>query len=122
MGCACRYEVLDLMGFILICWLTLHVLVHGLDEDGTTDVGGAPPACHGRRHSRRQRCRTLTRRGSAMGVAPPTFPWCTSLASHCARDPTIITALDAEKFSCYFFDCNIFRIHGRTFPIEILQK
>ncbi|KAE8783466.1 putative pre-mRNA-splicing factor ATP-dependent RNA helicase [Hordeum vulgare] len=28
--------------------------------------------------------------------------------------------LDAEKFSRYFFDCNIFTIPGRTFPVEIL--
>jgi len=28
--------------------------------------------------------------------------------------------LDAEKFSGYFFDCNIFTIPGRTFPVEIL--
>ena len=27
--------------------------------------------------------------------------------------------LDAEKFSTYFFDCNIFRIRGRTFPVDI---
>ncbi|KAF8660921.1 hypothetical protein HU200_057351 [Digitaria exilis] len=29
--------------------------------------------------------------------------------------------LDAEKFSGYFFDCNIFTIPGRTFPVEILH-
>ena len=28
--------------------------------------------------------------------------------------------LDAEKFSNYFGDCKIFRIPGRTFPVEIL--
>ncbi|XP_071686171.1 probable pre-mRNA-splicing factor ATP-dependent RNA helicase DEAH5 [Rutidosis leptorrhynchoides] len=28
--------------------------------------------------------------------------------------------LDAEKFSSYFFNCNIFTIPGRTFPVEIL--
>ncbi|TKY47790.1 pre-mRNA-splicing factor ATP-dependent RNA helicase [Spatholobus suberectus] len=28
--------------------------------------------------------------------------------------------LDAEKFSGYFFDCKIFTIPGRTFPVEIL--
>ncbi len=28
--------------------------------------------------------------------------------------------LDAEKFSNYFYNCNIFRIPGRTFPVEIL--
>ncbi|EEF29704.1 probable pre-mRNA-splicing factor ATP-dependent RNA helicase DEAH5 [Ricinus communis] len=28
--------------------------------------------------------------------------------------------LDAEKFSGYFFDCNIFTIPGRSFPVEIL--
>ncbi|KAL9270350.1 putative pre-mRNA-splicing factor ATP-dependent RNA helicase DEAH5 [Drosera capensis] len=28
--------------------------------------------------------------------------------------------LDAEKFSGYFFDCNIFTIPGRTFPVEIM--
>ena len=28
--------------------------------------------------------------------------------------------LDAEKFSSYFFDCDIFRIPGRTFPVETL--
>lgn len=28
--------------------------------------------------------------------------------------------LDAEKFSGYFFSCNIFTIPGRTFPVEIL--
>ncbi|XP_071742100.1 probable pre-mRNA-splicing factor ATP-dependent RNA helicase DEAH5 [Rutidosis leptorrhynchoides] len=27
--------------------------------------------------------------------------------------------LDAEKFSAYFFNCNIFTIPGRTFPVEI---
>lgn len=29
--------------------------------------------------------------------------------------------LDAEKFSTYFFDCPIFTIPGRTFPVEILH-
>uniref|UniRef100_A0A803N643 RNA helicase n=1 Tax=Chenopodium quinoa TaxID=63459 RepID=A0A803N643_CHEQI len=28
--------------------------------------------------------------------------------------------MDAEKFSGYFFNCNIFTIPGRTFPVEIL--
>lgn len=28
--------------------------------------------------------------------------------------------LDAEKFSSYFFNCNIFRIPGQTFPVDIL--
>ncbi|KAI5343801.1 hypothetical protein L3X38_011677 [Prunus dulcis] len=28
--------------------------------------------------------------------------------------------LDAEKFSGYFFNCNIFTIPGRTFPVDIL--
>ena len=28
--------------------------------------------------------------------------------------------LDAEKFSAYFYDCPIFRIPGRTFPVEVL--
>ena len=28
--------------------------------------------------------------------------------------------LDAEKFSSYFYNCKIFRIPGRTFPVEIL--
>jgi len=28
--------------------------------------------------------------------------------------------LDADKFSGYFFNCNIFTIPGRTFPVEIL--
>ena len=28
--------------------------------------------------------------------------------------------LDAEKFSGYFFNCNIFTIPGRTFPVEIM--
>lgn len=28
--------------------------------------------------------------------------------------------LDAEKFSAYFHNCMIFRIPGRTFPVEIL--
>lgn len=28
--------------------------------------------------------------------------------------------LDAEKFSSYFFECPIFTIHGRTYPVEIL--
>jgi ATP-dependent RNA helicase DHX8/PRP22 len=27
--------------------------------------------------------------------------------------------LDAEKFSRYFYDCPIFRIPGRSFPVEI---
>ncbi|CAN6831704.1 unnamed protein product, partial [Brassica oleracea] len=30
--------------------------------------------------------------------------------------------LDAEKFSGYFFDCNIFKIPGRSFPVEILYS
>uniref|UniRef100_A0A0E0PXH9 RNA helicase n=1 Tax=Oryza rufipogon TaxID=4529 RepID=A0A0E0PXH9_ORYRU len=30
--------------------------------------------------------------------------------------------LDAEKFSGYFFDCNIFTIPGRTYPVEILYS
>ena len=28
--------------------------------------------------------------------------------------------LDAGKFSKYFYDCPIFRIPGRTFPVEVL--
>ena len=28
--------------------------------------------------------------------------------------------LDAEKYSEYFYDCPIFRIPGRIFPVEIL--
>ena len=28
--------------------------------------------------------------------------------------------LEAEKFSTYFNNCNIFTIPGRTFPVEIL--
>lgn len=34
----------------------------------------------------------------------------------------IITSatLDAEKFSTYFYNCPIFTIPGRTFPVEIL--
>lgn len=39
------------------------------------------------------------------------------------RDLKIIVTsatLDAEKFSRYFFDCPIFTIPGRTFPVEIL--
>jgi ATP-dependent RNA helicase DHX8/PRP22 len=28
--------------------------------------------------------------------------------------------LDAEKFSTYFYDCPIFRIPGRNYPVEIL--
>lgn len=27
--------------------------------------------------------------------------------------------LDAEKFSSYFFNCKIFRIPGRNFPVEV---
>ena len=43
----------------------------------------------------------------------------------CQRRPEfklIVTSatLDAEKFSRYFFDCPIFTIPGRTFPVEIL--
>ncbi|XP_031270199.1 probable pre-mRNA-splicing factor ATP-dependent RNA helicase DEAH5 [Pistacia vera] len=30
--------------------------------------------------------------------------------------------LDAEKFSGYFFNCNIFTIPGRTFPVEIFYS
>ncbi|KAF3510131.1 hypothetical protein F2Q69_00009709 [Brassica cretica] len=30
--------------------------------------------------------------------------------------------LDAEKFSGYFFDCKIFTIPGKTFPVEILYN
>lgn len=28
--------------------------------------------------------------------------------------------LDAEKFSCYFQDCPIFKIPGRMYPVEVL--
>jgi ATP-dependent RNA helicase DHX8/PRP22 len=28
--------------------------------------------------------------------------------------------LDAEKFSKFFYDCPIFRIPGRMFPVEIM--
>jgi ATP-dependent RNA helicase DHX8/PRP22 len=28
--------------------------------------------------------------------------------------------LDAEKFSTYFYDCPIFRIPGRIFPVKVL--
>jgi ATP-dependent RNA helicase DHX8/PRP22 len=43
----------------------------------------------------------------------------------CRRRPSmkiIVTSatLDAEKFSTYFFQCPIFTIPGRTFPVEIL--
>jgi len=43
----------------------------------------------------------------------------------CRRRPDlkiIVTSatLDAEKFSTYFFNCPIFTIPGRTFPVEIL--
>jgi len=43
----------------------------------------------------------------------------------CRRRPDlkiIVTSatLDAEKFSSYFFDCPIFTIPGRTYPVEIL--
>ena len=43
----------------------------------------------------------------------------------CRRRPDlklIVTSatLDAEKFSTYFFECPIFTIPGRTFPVEIL--
>ena len=43
----------------------------------------------------------------------------------CRRRPDlkiIVTSatLDAEKFSSYFFQCPIFTIPGRTFPVEIL--
>lgn len=43
----------------------------------------------------------------------------------CKRRPDlkiIVTSatLDAEKFSTYFFECPIFTIPGRTFPVEIL--
>lgn len=43
----------------------------------------------------------------------------------CRRRPDlkiIVTSatLDAEKFSGYFFNCPIFTIPGRTFPVEIL--
>jgi ATP-dependent RNA helicase DHX8/PRP22 len=30
--------------------------------------------------------------------------------------------LDAEKFSSYFFDCPIFTIPGRTFPVEVRRR
>ena len=30
--------------------------------------------------------------------------------------------LDAEKFSSYFFDCPIFTIPGRTFPVEVHRR
>jgi len=30
--------------------------------------------------------------------------------------------LDADKFSTYFYDCPIFRIPGRTHPVEILYS
>jgi ATP-dependent RNA helicase DHX8/PRP22 len=43
----------------------------------------------------------------------------------CAKRPDlkiIVTSatLDAEKFSSYFFNCPIFTIPGRTFPVEVL--
>jgi ATP-dependent RNA helicase DHX8/PRP22 len=43
----------------------------------------------------------------------------------CRRRPDlkiVVTSatLDAEKFSTYFFQCPIFTIPGRTFPVEIL--
>lgn len=30
--------------------------------------------------------------------------------------------LDAEKFSSYFYDCPIFRIPGRIYPVEVLYS
>lgn len=41
------------------------------------------------------------------------------------KDFTLIVTsatLEAKKFSSYFFDCKIFRIPGRTFPVEILYS
>lgn len=44
------------------------------------------------------------------------------LVKHRPELRLIVTSatLDAEKFSGYFFNCNIFTIPGRTFPVEIL--
>ena len=28
--------------------------------------------------------------------------------------------LDSEKYAGYFFDCNVFRIPGRAFPVDVL--
>jgi ATP-dependent RNA helicase DHX8/PRP22 len=42
---------------------------------------------------------------------------------HRRKDLKIIVTsatLDAEKFSGYFFNCPIFSIPGRTYPVEIL--
>jgi ATP-dependent RNA helicase DHX8/PRP22 len=43
--------------------------------------------------------------------------------SPCRQDFKLIVTsatLDAEKFSSYFFDCPIFTIPGRTYPVEVL--
>ena len=43
----------------------------------------------------------------------------------CLTSPQLIVTsatLDAEKFSSYFYDCPIFTIPGRTFPVEVLYS
>jgi ATP-dependent RNA helicase DHX8/PRP22 len=50
--------------------------------------------------------------------------WCAALQVVQRRKnfKLIVTSatLDAEKFSGYFFDCPIFTIPGRTYPVEVL--
>ncbi|KAH8739446.1 pre-mRNA splicing factor ATP-dependent RNA helicase [Cryptosporidium ryanae] len=49
------------------------------------------------------------------------------LKETCKKRPSfrlIVTSatLEADKFSSYFMNCNIFRIPGRTFPVEIMYS
>ena len=47
---------------------------------------------------------------------------CTQVARKRDDFKLVVTSatLDAEKFSSYFFDCPIFTIPGRTYPVEIM--
>jgi len=54
---------------------------------------------------------------------PPSFSW-QDLLKRREDFRLVVTSatLDAEKFSSYFFDCPIFTIPGRTFPVEVRQN
>lgn len=60
---------------------------------------------------------------SLTGSEPcPALPPCVQVVQRRKDFKLIVTSatLDAEKFSGYFFDCPIFTIPGRTYPVEIL--
>lgn len=82
-------------------------------SDGIIQLGSITWAGHGTRQVKSP--------GLCAGEAHTFLPFPQMLVKR--KDLKVIVTsatLDAEKFSGYFFDCPIFTIPGRTFPVEIL--